>query len=179
MPKPVVLIAEQLAQSALDVLGSEVEIRHVDQIFLLERLDRRPPVFLKRQHGIEIGFLGAGQSAQDQMILRGLSHEERTGVGIQDATDALDHGAVHGTVRFHADQPGVQRAERTELLREAGKAGRGRVGVRRRRGAAFLLVQKALELVRQDNVHEIPECRWSLSPEASLQNSLSAIRAGT
>ncbi|HOZ59187.1 MAG TPA: phosphoglycerate dehydrogenase, partial [Nakamurella multipartita] len=30
MPKPVVLIAEQLAQSALDVLGSEVEIRHVD-----------------------------------------------------------------------------------------------------------------------------------------------------
>ncbi len=30
MPKPVVLIAEQLAQSALDVLGTEVEIRHVD-----------------------------------------------------------------------------------------------------------------------------------------------------
>ena len=30
MPKPVVLIAEQLAQSAMDVLGTEFEIRHVD-----------------------------------------------------------------------------------------------------------------------------------------------------
>lgn len=30
MPKPVVLIAEQLAQSAIDVLGTEFEIRHVD-----------------------------------------------------------------------------------------------------------------------------------------------------
>jgi len=30
VPKPVVLIAEQLAQSALDALGSEVEVRHVD-----------------------------------------------------------------------------------------------------------------------------------------------------
>ncbi|HYN71397.1 MAG TPA: phosphoglycerate dehydrogenase, partial [Nakamurella sp.] len=30
MPKPVVLIAEQLAQSSLDVLGTEFEIRNVD-----------------------------------------------------------------------------------------------------------------------------------------------------
>ncbi len=30
VPKPVVLIAEQLAQSAMDVLGTEFEIRHVD-----------------------------------------------------------------------------------------------------------------------------------------------------
>ncbi len=30
MPQPVVLIAEKLAQSAMDVLGSDVEIRHVD-----------------------------------------------------------------------------------------------------------------------------------------------------
>src|SRR5690242_3499671 len=30
VPKPVVLIAEQLAPAAVDLLGSEVEIRHVD-----------------------------------------------------------------------------------------------------------------------------------------------------
>ena len=29
-PKPIVLIAEKLAQSAMDVLGSDVEVRHVD-----------------------------------------------------------------------------------------------------------------------------------------------------
>ena len=62
MPKPVVLIAEQLAQSALDVLGSEVEIRHVDgadRSALLPALKDADAVLIRSATNIDAPALAA------------------------------------------------------------------------------------------------------------------------
>ena len=62
MPKPVVLIAEQLAQSSLDVLGTEFEIRNVDGAdrgALLPALKEAEAILIRSATQVDAEALGA------------------------------------------------------------------------------------------------------------------------